>query len=105
MGIIPTAGNSKGLISKGCDSIVSTLHITITYAFVGSTDFPQAKITGVLYEPGESISILPRDLSKSFSVSTTVSFKDITAPAIMRIARWPVLSITLPKDFFYPFSR
>ncbi|XP_021955735.2 tectonic-3-like [Folsomia candida] len=105
LGFMSTPGNSKALVSKGCDSIVSTLHITVTYAFVGTVDFPQAKITGVLYEPGDSVSFPPEDMSKSFDVSTTVSFRDVTAAPVMRVAKWPVLSITLPKDFFYPFSR
>lgn len=98
-----TKGNPKPLLSKGCD-IISSLHITIAYAFVGSIDFPQAKITGVLYELGDSVSYSQNKVSKELGVSTTVTFKDLTSPPVLLVPKWPVLSIRLPKDFFYPFS-
>jgi hypothetical protein len=97
-------GNSKSLLSRGCDIIVPSLNITISYAFVGSVDFPQAKITGVLYELGESVSISKERASKAFTITTTVTFRDTTAPPVMSVAKWPVISVRLPKDFFYPFS-
>jgi tectonic-1/3 len=98
----------------GCDGIIASLKIKIAFAFVGPVNYPQAKIIGVLYEFGDSFNI-PRKLhcnkdkdclayNHKVTVSTTVVFLDATQSPTLRIGQWPVVSIKLPQDFFYPFS-
>ncbi|CAL8073821.1 unnamed protein product [Orchesella dallaii] len=110
-----TSPSSSSLLANGCDGIISSVHVTIAYAFVGPVDAPQAKITGVFYEPEESFQLPPEDSSqckseicirksRHLSVSTTVSFVDVSGKPTSRVATWPVVSIRLPEDFFYPFS-
>jgi len=97
------------------------MHIRIAYAFVGSLDFPQAKITAVLFELGDSVpvqsvlngvcdqedSACQMDSSRrsqDIVVTTTVSFKDVTPTPMVIVGTWPVVSVRLPRDFFYPFT-
>lgn len=94
-------------VSRGCGSIVTSLHITVSYAYVGPVDAPQAKVTGVFYEAEQPVSIpdsTEETRIKDIAVSTTVSFLDVTGKATTRVATFPVVSVQLPSDFFYPFS-
>ena len=36
-------------------------------------------------------------------VSTSVSFLDVTRPAVEKFAEFPVIEAKFPHDFFYPF--
>lgn len=97
-------------ISTGCEAIMASIHITVSFAYVGPVDAPQAKITGVFYEPEEPIMIpslvdtTPENQIKNIPVTTTVSFLDVTGKPTTRVATFPVVSVQLPTDFFYPFS-
>jgi len=91
----------------GCEGIVSSLHIPITFVRVGAVNFPQSKIVSVVHEYGQPINIPRKTLrgnSTRFVVSSTVRFTDATISPITKIPQWPVISIKLPADFFYPFS-
>lgn len=94
-------------ISMGCRGIINAVHITISYAHVGPVDSPQAKITGIFFQPEESI-IIPEKSNepgvKHLPVTTTVTFLDVTGKPTTRVATFPVVSVQLPADFFYPFS-
>lgn len=97
-------------LTLGCDAIITSVHITIAFAYVGPVDSPQAKISGVFFESEEPITLLPPSEDnpsqppQDLSVSTTVSFVDVTEQPTTLVATWPVLSIRLPDDFFYPFT-
>ncbi|XP_054714788.1 tectonic-3-like [Uloborus diversus] len=81
------------------------LKIEIVYAAVGTVANPQFKILGVGYHYQKS---KPIDLSCfpncfDIIVSSSVSFFDITRPAVPQYAKIPSIKADLPKDFFYPF--
>ncbi|ODN02973.1 Tectonic-1 [Orchesella cincta] len=114
-GFLGSSPSSSSLLANGCDGVITGVHVTIAYALVGPVDAPQAKITGVFYEPEESFQLTPEDdsqcksevctrKSRYLSVTTTVSFVDVSKKPTSRVATWPVVSIRLPEDFFYPFS-
>jgi len=106
----------KSLVSSGCNGIVTSFHILVTYALTGPIDFPQAKIIGVLYKRGDPIKLPSFEENScnnkaecgaqdfSIDVATTVTFMDKTSPPKSYYAQWPSISIRLPADFFYPFS-
>ncbi len=99
--------SSFTLTDNGCEGIVASLHVPVIYTRVGSVNFPQLKIAGVLYQYGEPMNIpkkSQRGNSSLLTVSTTVSFVDITSSPATKVPQWPVISIKLPTDFFYPFS-
>ena len=115
---MPEGLGKEGSLSPrydGCDGVISTMKIKIAYAYVGSIRFPQAKIVGVLYEFGDAFSLLkkPRcgkgdkeceNYDHYISVTTNVIFLDVTKAPVPRVGQWPVVSIKLPHDFFYPFA-
>ena len=95
-----------------CQGIVTSVHIDIMFASVGSLALPQAKILGTVFRFGS-----PRDIvfvcsswhcihdseEQHFDVVSSVSFIDVTKPAITQFAEPPVYEVKLPHDFFYPF--
>jgi tectonic-1/3 len=95
-----------------CKGIVTSIHIDILFANVGSLTIPQAKILGSVFRFG-----LPRDIiytcsslrcahetaEQHFDVVSSISFVDVTKPAVLELAEPPVYEVKLPHDFFYPF--
>lgn len=95
-----------------CKGIVTSLHIDVMFANVGSLAVPQAKILGAVFRFGS-----PRDIvfacssfrctreteEQHYDAVSSVSFVDATKPAIARFAEPPVYEVKLPFDFFYPF--
>jgi hypothetical protein len=95
-----------------CRGIVTSVDIGIMFANTGSLALPQAKILGTVFRFG-----LPHDITfvcssrhcthdsreQHFDVVTSVSFIDVTKPAITQFAEPPVYEVKLPHDFFYPF--
>ena len=90
-----------------CSNIVRSMHIEIAFAYVGSLANPQAKIIGVNFRFG-----LPMDISLTttsvdglirIELSTSVSFVDVTKPAMEYLKEYPVIEAKFPYDFFYPF--
>ena len=109
-----TSGSSESQNPPGtCKDVVKSLHIEVAYAFIGSTANPQAKILGVNYRFGRRQDVKFRcvglgscrsvEKTQNIDVSTSVSFVDVTKPALRYYAEYPVLTIRLPYDFFYPF--
>ncbi|GIY19496.1 tectonic-3 [Caerostris extrusa] len=89
--------------NKTC-SVITSLKINVIYAAVGTIVNPQFKILGVGYHY-EKIQTI--DLSCSpcpnLKLSTSVSFFDVTEPAIPIYPKVPSIKANLPRDFFYPF--
>lgn len=101
-----TVTDSQESISNGCDGIVTSISFHFLYAKVGSIHFPQLNIMGILIEYGQS-AILPAQANESPSsifLTTIAKFIDVTPPPATPLPKWPIISIRLPPDFFYPFS-
>jgi tectonic-1/3 len=95
-----------------CQGIVTSVHIDIMFASVGSLALPQAKILGTVFRFGSPHDVIficssqhcTRDSKEQhFDVVSSVSFIDVTKPAITQFAEPPVYEVKLPHDFFYPF--
>ena len=103
-----------GSFQGECRDVITSLHIEIYFANVGSSTNPQAKIIGVNYilAPPEDLAFkctgfkcrLP-DSTQNIEISTSVGFIDVTQPALDYYKEKPVLEAKLPHDFFYPFIR
>ncbi|KAJ9588348.1 hypothetical protein L9F63_018274 [Diploptera punctata] len=98
--------------SLSCKSVVTSLHVDVMYAHVGSLAVPQAKILGVVFRFGQPHNVMyscfslrcREDDRKQFvKVVSSVSFIDVTKPAVTEFAEPPVYEVKLPHDFFYPF--
>lgn len=89
------------------------LHIQFLYAYVGALANPQAKIVGValLYDNVQNVKFRCVGAfcqagignSQAFEVSQTVSFVDVSQPAVKFAGEAPIFIARVPKDFFYPF--
>ena len=99
--------------SGTCKNMVLSLHIEIAFANIGSVANPQSKIVGVNYRFGRSTDVTFRCVglgacksvqkTQNLDISTSVSFLDVTQPALSYYAEYPVIKVRLPYDFFYPF--
>ncbi|GBL78030.1 Tectonic-3 [Araneus ventricosus] len=89
--------------NKSCP-VTTDLRINVVYAAVGTVVNPQFKILGVgyHYEKPEMVN-LPCSPCPSLKLSTSVSFFDVTEPAIPHYPKVPSIKANLPNDFFYPF--
>ena len=99
-------------ISERCRDVITSLHIRIYFANVGAQANPQAKIIGVHYNfDNEDIVYQCVGLNcringtRPIEISTSVSFVDMTQPALPQFKEKPVLEAKLPHDFFYPFMK
>ncbi len=95
-----------------CRDMVLSAHTEVVYAMVGAAANPQAKVVGVRVRFGS-----PRDVGFSclgsacgdpdrelqVEVASSLSFVDVTRPALQELAEFPVIEAKLPYDFFYPF--
>ncbi|KAF8774047.1 Tectonic-3 like protein [Argiope bruennichi] len=89
--------------NKTCP-VITDLRINVVYAAVGTVVNPQFKILGVGYHYGKpKIVDLPCSACPYLKLSTSVSFFDVTEPAIAHYPKAPSIKINLPNDFFYPF--
>lgn len=95
-----------------CKGIVTSVHIDIMFASVGSLALPQAKILGTVFRfgsPHDTVFVcsswhcIHDSEEQHFDVVSSVSFIDVTKPAITQFAEPPVYEVKLPHDFFYPF--
>ncbi|BFZ05048.1 hypothetical protein BsWGS_08087 [Bradybaena similaris] len=102
----PKSSTTQCLLSLGAN-------IQILYANVGSLPNPQPKIIGVAYvydvpqeakykctgafcQPGST-------LSQKIEISSSVTFIDVSQPAVAVEGVYPTFAARLPYDFFYPF--
>ncbi|XP_046380204.2 tectonic-3-like [Haliotis rufescens] len=89
------------------------MHIQVLYAYVGSLVNPQPKIIGIsfLYDAPQSVFFRCEGpycqpgstLTQRIEISSSVSFIDVSQPAIPYEAERPVFLAKVPYDFFYPF--
>jgi tectonic-1/3 len=95
-----------------CKGIVTSIHIDVMFANVGSLALPQAKILGAVFRFGSphdivftcsSLRCANESEEQHYDVVSSVSFIDTTKPAITQFAEPPVYEVKLPYDFFYPF--
>lgn len=97
-----------------CKNIITSLHISIAYAYVGSVNNPQAKIVGASLKFGSSHDVVLHcfpvncnningNKTKQIEISSSVSFYDVSTPSHYHFAELPVYEVKLPYDFFYPF--
>ncbi|KAL5007458.1 hypothetical protein ScPMuIL_016264 [Solemya velum] len=94
--------------------LVMGMHIQIIYANVGSLANPQPKILGVsyIYNEREDVGFTcigaycqlgTTAMSQGYEVSQSVSFLDISQPAVGYVGEAPIFLAKVPYDFFYPF--
>ncbi|XP_069677109.1 tectonic-3-like [Periplaneta americana] len=95
-----------------CQSMVTGLQMYVMFAHVGSLALPQAKILGVVFRfaPPRDIAYMCSTLQcahdseeQHFELISSVSFIDVTKPAVTEFAEPPVYEVKLVHDFFYPF--
>ncbi|CAD5114739.1 DgyrCDS3780 [Dimorphilus gyrociliatus] len=98
-----------------CSGVVTSVHIQIAYANIGSLNNPQSRIVGVAYRfPQQTTSIKyqcsglycqpgTENQVQNFEISSSVEFVDISGKAEGVEAATPKLKQRLPEDFFYPF--
>ena len=107
----PDLGYKKQLAGR-CSNLVTSLHIEVLYSNVGSFANPQAKIVGVMYKFGKPRDVVymcvglacsRRDEPQRVEVASSVSFVDVSRPALRQFAEYPVIEAKFPHDFFYPF--
>lgn len=90
------------------------MHVVILYSNVGSLVNPQPKIIGVsfIYEDVQTITYRcvgtycqagSDGLNQSFEVSQSVSFVDVSQPAMGAVGEPPIFLAKVPYDFWYPF--
>lgn len=107
--------SSRSTDGATCTNVIQTLRIHILYANIGTFANAQAKIVGVqfLLDALDDLKIRcigkyckkgADDLVQAFPITTTVSFIDISEPAVPVYAEPPSIHIQLPNDFFYPFT-
>ncbi|GFU12910.1 tectonic-3 [Nephila pilipes] len=89
--------------NKTCPVILD-IRINVVFAAVGTVVNPQYKILGVGYHYGKPQAVdLPCSVCPDLKLSTSVSFFDVTEPAISHYPKVPSIKANLPSDFFYPF--
>lgn len=98
--------NDPVVVSDQVCSASLGLKIDIVFAAVGTVANPQYKIVGVRYHYAKPDSInltCSQERCKDIKLSTSVSFFDVTLPAVEHYAKVPSIKANLPNDFFYPF--
>ncbi|GFY44699.1 tectonic-1 [Trichonephila inaurata madagascariensis] len=89
--------------NKTCP-VIRNIRINVVFAAVGTVINPQYKILGVGYHYGKPQAVeLPCSVCPDLELSTSVSFFDVTEPAIPHYPKVPSIKANLPSDFFYPF--
>ncbi|KFM79293.1 Tectonic-3, partial [Stegodyphus mimosarum] len=85
--------------------LITDLQIDVLYAAVGTIANPQYKILGVGYHyiRPEIVDLSCSTQCPDLTLSTSVSFFDITQPAVPIYPKLPTIKANLPDDFFYPF--
>ena len=95
-------------------SLVTSLHLEIAFSLQGSLANPQAKVVGINVRYGEPREVHPpctrvnchwglENGNEYLELKTSVSFVDVSRPAVPAYSQPPALDAKLPYDFFYPF--
>lgn len=92
------------LPDEGCHASLG-LEVDVVFAAVGTVANPQHKIVGVRYRYSrpEPVEVGCAPVCRNLDLSTSVSFFDVTLPAVERYSKVPSIKANLPSDFFYPF--
>ncbi|VDD93757.1 unnamed protein product [Enterobius vermicularis] len=92
-----------GATNAAC-GLPTTLTIQIFFAKSGPLSNYKRKIVTVSYRFGNYITInLIESSISQLPIVFLVQFIDVSKPARGRFAEFPVISFSLPSDFFYPF--
>ncbi|KAG8175322.1 hypothetical protein JTE90_002867 [Oedothorax gibbosus] len=91
----------------GTCNFILGLKINVAFAAVGTVVNPQYKILGVGYHYAkpEKVDLSCSPACQDLMLSASVSFFDVTEPAIPHYPKVPTIKANLPSDFFYPFLR
>lgn len=103
--------NSDTSTDNACSNVVLGLDIKIAYANVGSLNNPQPKIIGIIYQYAMPQYVqfpcfgptCNSAVSHLVELKTSVSFIDVSKPVHPMYAEIPIMKISFPHDFFYPF--
>ncbi|KAM4808169.1 tectonic-1 [Rhinophrynus dorsalis] len=91
-------------IMQGMCKIPVSLELEVRWTKYGSLVNPQAKIVNVTEKVSYNfIQIANSGSEKTLSISTSVTFLDVSAPAEPGYKAQPSIDATLPYDFFRPF--
>lgn len=107
---VPVLGSLPPTLSPettelGCRGLVTSAHWTAAWALTGAVWRPQPRLVAVRLAWGR-----PRDVTGdgagrlSLTVTSSVTFAEVTPRAVPEFARPPRVDISLPADFFYPFT-
>ena len=92
----------------GCRGLVTAAHWHVLFAQTGAAGRPQARVVGVRLTFGRPQAVWARqpegDNKLAVTVQSGVTFQDVTQRPVPRFAQPPRVDISLPADFFYPFS-
>ncbi|XP_067119935.1 tectonic-3-like [Centruroides vittatus] len=105
------ASDSDDQSDNLCSNIVLGVDIKIAYANIGSLNNPQPKIIGIIYQYSmpQYIHLPCFDLACNsmnthlVELKTSVSFYDVSKSVHPMYAEIPIMKISFPHEFFYPF--
>ncbi|XP_043191682.1 tectonic-3-like [Amphibalanus amphitrite] len=109
---VPVVGGRPQLSPEttrsGCRGLVTSLHWRVLVARTGAAQLPQTRVVGVRLQFGRPRPVWTAPESGgrlSVTLHTSVAFQDVTAGGPEpHFARPPRVDLSLPADFFYPFS-
>ncbi|XP_043240945.1 tectonic-1-like [Amphibalanus amphitrite] len=109
---VPVVGGRPQLSPEttpsGCRGLVTSLHWRVLVARTGAAQLPQTRVVGVRLQFGRPRPVWTAPESGgrlSVTLHTSVTFQDVTAGGPEpHFARPPRVDLSLPADFFYPFS-
>ncbi|XP_066507355.1 tectonic-1 [Hoplias malabaricus] len=103
---VPIENQTTATGSQGC-SIPLSYHLQVKWTKYGTLVNPQAQIVNVMEIIKFNTSTLPSSSSSSganiISVTSSVSFLDVSASASPGFRAPPTINAKLPFDFFFPF--
>ena len=101
-----------------CPNMVLSLHVEVAHASAGTLANPQQRVLGVRYRFGAPVDVAftcagsacdreraggGKGNHQSVQLVSSVTFLDVSEPAVDRFKDFPVIEAKLPYDFFYPF--
>ncbi|XP_030623770.1 tectonic-1 [Chanos chanos] len=101
---VPITNKTTPTGTQGC-SIPLSYHLDVRWTKYGTLDNPQAQIVSVMELIQTNATSLDSLSSGSslLTVSSSVSFTDVSAPASPGFKVSPTIDAKLPFDFFFPF--
>ncbi|XP_060905053.1 tectonic-1 [Labrus mixtus] len=101
---VPIKSDLNAGEAQSC-SVPLSFHLEIEWTKYGSLVNPQAQIVNVkeIIQTNSSSLVLLSAGSSVLSLSTSVSFTPVSAPALPGYRATPTINAKLPFDFFFPF--